>query len=270
MDSGQGGKSTSKSKDGLQNHSPGSSNLSNRTSLFLVLFIFLLSVGSLLLVYLRFPSLDSEERQHIKLPRDMEEAKNLGQVLSKYTVEHYTTVLSAFFITYIFLQSFAIPGSIFLSILSGYLFAFPLALFLVCLCSATGATFCYLLFYLVGTNLVRKYFPQRVESWATVVHKHKDNLLNYIIFLRITPFLPNWFINIASPVINVPISTFFIGSFLGVGPPSFVFIQAGQTLHKLTTTGDAVSWYSIGILAILAVVALLPVLFKNKMKSKFD
>lgn len=33
------------------------------------------------------------------------------------------------------LQSFAIPGSIFLTILSGYLFPFPVALALVCLVS---------------------------------------------------------------------------------------------------------------------------------------
>lgn len=33
------------------------------------------------------------------------------------------------------LQTFAIPGSIFLSILSGFLYPFPLALFLVCLVS---------------------------------------------------------------------------------------------------------------------------------------
>ena len=33
------------------------------------------------------------------------------------------------------LQSFAIPGSIFLSILSGFLFSFPVALFLVCFVS---------------------------------------------------------------------------------------------------------------------------------------
>ena len=43
-----------------------------------------------------------------------------------------------------------------------------------------------------------------------VIHKtillHKKyfsgNLLSYIMFLRITPFLPNWFINIVSPVIG--------------------------------------------------------------------
>jgi|688.fasta_scaffold396234_1 uncharacterized membrane protein YdjX (TVP38/TMEM64 family) len=47
------------------------------------------------------------------------------------------------------------------------------------------------------------------------VNEHKNNLLNYIIFLRITPFLPNWFINITSPVIGVSMSPFFFGTFLG-------------------------------------------------------
>eukprot|EP00118_Oscarella_pearsei_P010145 m.61024 g.61024 ORF g.61024 m.61024 type:complete len:79 (+) comp34967_c0_seq6:430-666(+) len=38
-------------------------------------------------------------------------------------------------LSYQSLQTFAIPGSIFLSILSGFLFNFPLALLLVCLVS---------------------------------------------------------------------------------------------------------------------------------------
>ncbi len=42
---------------------------------------------------------------------------------------------------------------------------------------------------------------------------------------RITPFLPNWFINIVSPVIDVRLAPFWIGTFIGVAPPSFVAIQ---------------------------------------------
>lgn len=141
-----------------------------------------------------------EEKQHIKLPRNIEDAKSLGKVLSHYTDSYYNQVLGGYFITYILypylsefhhnhcilfslvylqgrgdvnnifkqytciyclfitkrlllliiinkcqwekspwqcnsLQSFAIPGSIFLSILSGFLFPFHLALFLVCLVS---------------------------------------------------------------------------------------------------------------------------------------
>ena len=95
----------------------------------------------------------------------------------------------------------------------------------ICFCSATGASFCYLLSYLAGKPLVHKYLPERAADWSRKVDRQKSNILSYIIFLRITPFLPNWFINIVSPVIGVPLLPFWIGSFFGVAPPSFVYIQ---------------------------------------------
>jgi uncharacterized membrane protein YdjX (TVP38/TMEM64 family) len=45
---------------------------------------------------------------------------------------------------------------------------------------------------------------------------HEEHLTYYIIFLRITPFLPNWLINIVSPVIGVGLFSFFVGTFFGV------------------------------------------------------
>lgn len=36
-----------------------------------------------------------------------------------------------------------------------------------------------------------------------------------MIFLRVTPILPNWFINIVAPVIDVPLATFWLGTFIG-------------------------------------------------------
>ncbi|XP_077420665.1 transmembrane protein 41B isoform X2 [Vanacampus margaritifer] len=208
---------------------------STRMSLFILLAIFTCSVSFMYLVYRNFPELPDDEMEKIKIPKDMDDAKALGTVLSKYKDTYYSQVLVAYFATYVFLQTFAIPGSIFLSILCGYLYPFPLALFLVCL-----------------------------------VDKHRDHLINYIIFLRITPFLPNWFINITSPVINVPLGVFFIGTFLGVAPPSFVAINAGTTLYKLTTAGEAVSWNSLAVLAVLAVLSILPVCFQKKLQQKLE
>lgn len=179
-------------------------------------------------------------------------------------------VLAGLFVTYIFLQTFAIPGSIFLSILSGFLFPFYLALLMVCTCSAIGASLCYLLSSLLGRKLLFKYFPDKATQWSQTVIKHKDNLLNYMLFLRMTPLLPNWFINLASPVIGVPMIPFTIGTFFGVAPPSFVAIQAGQTLNKLTSSSDAWSWSSVIILLIFALLSLVPVLFKKNLQKKFD
>jgi hypothetical protein len=69
------------------------------------------------------------------------------------------------------LQTFAIPGSISLSILSGFLFPFPQALLLVCFCSATGASLCYMLSYFLGRHLVYRYFPEKATQWALTVSK---------------------------------------------------------------------------------------------------
>ncbi|XP_052004958.1 transmembrane protein 41B [Xyrauchen texanus] len=248
--------------------SPGGA--SARMSILILVSTFACSACVMYLLFKNFPELSEDERGKIKIPKDMDDAKALGTVLSKYKDTYYTQVLLAYFATYIFLQTFAIPGSIFLSILSGYLYPFPLALFLVCLCSGLGASFCYMLSYLVGRPMVYKYLTERAQKWSQQVDKHRDHLINYIIFLRITPFLPNWFINITSPVINVPLGVFFLGTFLGVAPPSFVAINAGTTLYKLTTAGEAVSWNSLLVLGVLAVVSILPVCFQKKLQQKLD
>lgn len=117
------------------------------------------------------------------------------------------------------LQTFAIPGSLFLSILSGFLFNFPTAIILVCFCSALGATLCYTLSQLVGRKLIRHFFPKRADDWAKQVDKHRADLLSYMLFLRMTPLLPNWFINLVAPVIGVPLFPFAMGTFLGESNP---------------------------------------------------
>lgn len=168
------------------------------------------------------------------------------------------------------LQTFAIPGSLFLSILSGYLFPFTLALTLVCTCSAVGASLCFLLSQLLGRKLVQAYFPEKAKQWAIQVNKHRDNLFNYVVFLRVTPFLPNWFINLTAPVIGVPLVPFALGTFFGVAPPSFIAIQGGQTLHNLTATDTAFNLTSVLWLVIFGVVSLIPILFKGKLKDKIE
>lgn len=245
-------------------------HLKTSTALLLLTLIFLTSLIALGAVYLSFPHLDPDEATHVKFPKTIDDAKQLGVVLSKYKDRYYLQVLGAVFVTYLFLQTFAIPGSIFLSIVSGYLFPFPVALLLICFCSATGASFCYLLSYLVGRRLVKKYLPERSADWARKVERHKDNLLGYIIFLRITPFLPNWFINIVSPVIDVHLKPFWIGTFFGVAPPSFIAIQAGTTLQQLTSTTDALSFQSVALLVIFAFLSILPALLKNRLRNKYD
>ncbi|VDN33848.1 unnamed protein product, partial [Gongylonema pulchrum] len=168
-----------------------------------------------------------DERADFKLPRDLAEAKRLGLVLSKYKDRHYYTVLLGISTMYIVLQSLAIPGSIFLT------------------CSASGAQICYFFARFFGRKRILAFAPETISKWqnelslfnllkafvlaSTVptafwrTHVQRgffqiaafDSLFYCIIFLRITPILPNWLINVASPVFDVPVTPFFFGTFIG-------------------------------------------------------
>ncbi|KAK3747620.1 hypothetical protein QZH41_013668, partial [Actinostola sp. cb2023] len=216
---------------------------SNRGPFIILGILFISSLISMAFAYTSFPELRPEDKASFKLPRNMDDAKALGRALSKYTDDYFMQVILGFIVTFI-------------------LYPF--------ICSSVGASFCYLLSHLVGTKLVKHYIPERVEKWRAQVSHHQDDILSYIIFLRITPFLPNWFINITSPVIGVPLFPFFLGTFLGVAPPSFGFISAGIELYVLTTTGDIMSFKSIMIVIVSAILSLLPVFFRRQLKKKLE
>ncbi|XP_030766402.1 transmembrane protein 41 homolog isoform X3 [Sitophilus oryzae] len=235
--------------------------ISTRYATLSVALIFLVSITALYVVYQKFPEVTEEEKEHLKIPWNIEDAKQLGIVLNRYKGDHYYHVMSGVFLTYIFLQTFAIPGSLFLSILSGYLFPFYVALVLVCTCSMVGATLCFMLSQLLGRKLVLKYFPERASKWKIQVDKHKDNMFNYMVFLRVTPILPNWFINLSAPVIGVPLVPFALGTFVGVAAPSFFAIQGGQTLHSL---GEDFNMSSMFWLIGFGVLSIIPIYLKNR------
>lgn len=243
--------------------------LSFRSAGCLCLLLFSIACFCMYNVYLSLPDLTPEESRHVKVPRDLDDAKNLARVISVYEETHYWPVLFSWVCCYVFMQTFSIPGSTFCSILGGFMWPWYQALPLICMCSGTGASMCYLMAQVVGRPLAKKFAPVKTAEWQTKVDEHKDDLFNYILFLRITPFLPNWFINLVGPLVGVPLSPFFWGSVIGVAPLSMLAVQAGQTLYTLTSTRDTMTFKSIGFIVLMAVGSVLPIYFKRK-NSKFS
>jgi len=231
----------------------------------------LFAVGSFVLwsVFQLSPQFTEDERPHLKVPKNFDDARALGKVLHSYKDTHYYQVLLCYFTTYIFLVTFSVPGSTSLSVLAGFLYPSWLAIFFVCLSSGVGAVMCYQLADAAGRVFVDKYLTDRVEAWRKQIEKNKDDLMSYILFLRITPFLPNWFINMASPVLNIPVTTFFWATFIGVAPMQFIAVSSGKEINKLVTFGDALSYNSVFLCVGAAVMSIVPVLIKKKYGSKF-
>lgn len=199
----------------------------------------------------------------VHIPHSLKEASELAQLLESFTRTHYFYVLVAIVLVYITLQTFSIPGTVFINVLCGSLFGIKVAFTLTLLCATLGASTAYGLSLLIGRKIAWKYFPDRLTAFTQEVDKHRGNLFNYLLFLRISPFLPNWFINIASPLINVPFPHFFFATLIGVSPATLIAVNAGRTVKELSGTETRLfgirTWLTLVSLAFLA---LLPVGFK--------
>lgn len=235
----------------------------------LVLLFLIFTALEYALIKLSLPAMNPHDRDAIKFPRNLEDLRKLNAVLSVYMDKHFVNVYVTFIITYIYLQSFSIPGSMWLSILGGTLFNFWLTLFTVSMCSAIGATFAYIISRSLGSVAVIKLMGERLQKWNEQLVQHKQHMFNYMIVLRISPLPPNWTVNLGSPHLGVPIGPFFWGTFVGVAPPSFIHVQAGAALDRLSSSDKLELLTPINVLCLLAVavVALIPVLVRRRFQS---
>ncbi|OBZ84693.1 Transmembrane protein 41 [Choanephora cucurbitarum] len=233
----------------------------------LVLLFMTFTALEYILIRLNLPSINPEDRDDIKFPRNLQDLRRLNDILSVYMDQHFANVYITFFITYVYLQSFSIPGSMWLSILSGALFNFWIALITVSLCSAIGASIAYIISGSLGSVAIMKLVGHRLDQWNRQLVQHKQHMFNYMIVLRISPLPPNWTVNLGSPHFGVPLTSFFWGTFVGVAPPSFIHVQAGAALDRLSSSDklELLTPTNVACLMAVALVALLPVFIRRRL-----
>lgn len=112
--------------------------------------------------------------------------------------------------------------------------------------------------HLIGRTITKWLFPNQMAWFAKQVESRRRNLFNFLLFLRITPFLPNFFINLASPLLGVPLHYFIIATFFGIMPATFMHVSAGRELQQMTELGGAFDVWRFVWLSLLGVVVLLP------------
>ncbi|KAH6774069.1 SNARE associated Golgi protein family [Perilla frutescens var. frutescens] len=214
-------------------------------------------------VYLTLPASDYS---FLKLPRSLEDLQLLRDNLETYTSDYTIQVLVGYCLVYIFMQTFMIPGTVFMSLLAGALFGVFKGVALVVFTATAGASSCFFLSKLIGRPLVFSLWPDKLTFFQAQVAKRRERLLNYMLFLRVTPTLPNTFINVASPIVDVPYHIFLLATVIGLTPAAFVTVRAGIALGELQSVGDLYNFQSLATLFLIGVVSVTPTLIGSKSK----
>ena len=133
------------------------------------------------------------------------------------------------------LQAFSLPGSMYLSILGGAVWGVAIALPLACACVASGATLCYLISAALGPALlVLPKWKARLDTWGARLNSQRDNLLSYLIVLRIAPFPPHWVVNVIAPHLGIGLLPFWVSTFLGILGVSVIHTTIGEKLDQMS------------------------------------
>ena len=133
----------------------------------------------------------------------------------EYQKYNWWFVICTFMLTYIGIKMFAIPAVFPLGILGGAIFPFWQTLSLTGLGEAVGNSLCYLMSASLAQPVLERLFPQKLAKVAQKAEEEKEHWLLFNFFLRLMPFVPNWFVNLSSPIVGNPIKPFVIGSFFG-------------------------------------------------------
>ena len=162
------------------------------------------------------------------------------QIVAETEFRQVTLLLS---VLYLLLQTLCVPGTIVLNVIIGSLFGVGIGLPLCVLLGTLGASCCYLVSLLVGVKLIEAVDARLMKSKGLPklrhqVAKFRADLFVYLLFLRLTPILPNWLINLASPMVHVPLSVFTFATFVGIMPQTYLAVRFGSLAHHHTTNSS--------------------------------
>lgn len=145
----------------------------------------------------------------------------------------------------------------------------------MCTLTACGASCCFLLSKNLASeeivmSLSERLLPGKLHTLREKIEdaRARGQLPFLLLFLRVFPFTPNWFLNMASPWLQVPLKLFAPSVAFGLLPYNFITVNAGAMLSSLRSTRDLLDPGTIGLLVLLAVGMLIPALLKKKAKDR--
>ncbi|KAF9007652.1 hypothetical protein BDQ17DRAFT_1351074 [Cyathus striatus] len=138
----------------------------------------------------------------------------------------------------------------------------PSPLPLACCCVATGATLCYLISAALGPALLAlPKWKAVMDKWADKIQANKENMISFLIVLRIAPLPPHWVVNVICPHVGIGIVPFWISTALGILGVSVIHTTIGGGLDDMTSADDfhLISWRNFFGLAAVALGVMIPV-----------
>lgn len=233
--------------------------LSLRQSLFAYGMFMVLAAGGIYYFMATAPPLPPAHCANIVTPMDVirgklvkepkESIMNLWSCLREYKKDNWWTTTFGLWMVYATFKVFGPFGagtSMVLSVLIGALYdeyAEPntgyslLAHFLGVSGEVCGGAGGWIMSYCIGREILLHFAADKMKRLKDEMDKFQGSLFRYMLFLRISPLFPNWFVNYSTALIGMPFSYFVIASTLAIQPAASMSIAMGGMLRDAGESG---------------------------------
>jgi len=166
---------------------------------------------------------------------------------------------------YISIVGLSIPGATFMTLIGGMLFGQILGTCAVVVSATTGATILFIIAKLASQDILW----QKAGPWIEKMKRgFQEDAFFYLLTVRLIPIFPFVAINLVAAVLQIPLKTFVITTFIGIIPGSFIFVSIGDALKDVIlspvfTPKIVLEPKMLLALMGLGILSLLPVLYKR-------
>jgi uncharacterized membrane protein YdjX (TVP38/TMEM64 family) len=154
----------------------------------------------------------------------------------------------------------SLPVATILSLTIGFLFGLKVGTAIIFFSATLGATLAFLAARYVLADVVSRRMGMMAKKLISEFHR---NDFNYLLFLRLVPLFPFWLINLATAFTPIKVQTYVAATAIGIIPGAFIFTNLGQSLGRIDSPDQLLSFKTIGALMLLGIFALIPVFVKK-------
>jgi len=176
---------------------------------------------------------------------------------------HYLPAVLSF-ITLYGATALFLPGALALTVAGGLMFGtVPAAIY-----ANAGGTLGAVIAFTAARSLLGHFVQERFKEQLAKFNKEMSHHgPNYLLVLRIVPIAPFFVINYCAAMTKIPLKTFAWTTSAGMFPGALIYSFMGEQLRHLEGASDLLSGEVMLALALLALFALIPVIWKKQKKT---
>ncbi len=170
--------------------------------------------------------------------------------------QHAILFIVAAILVYIIVTALALPLAVVLSLGFGSFFGLWIGLFITSIGSTLGSSLSFLLSRFLFQDFIKTKFKSKFQL---INEQFQKNGASYLFTLRLVPVFPFFMVNLVMGLTAIRLSTFFLVSWIGMLPGSFVYVLAGSKLANIHSVGDI---FSLDIILSFSLLGILPYIIK--------